>query len=101
MTENQYCELVLTQGGSSITKTFIIVVNGTTNADVPVGMIDGINYHGGDNTKATLVLDVPNKDFVYVAGSFNNWEPTSTHAMKQENGTSLFWLELRFRSLHS
>lgn len=94
LTENQYCELVVTQGGSSITKTFIIVVNGTTNADVPAGMVDGINYHSGDNTKATLVLDAPNKDFVYVAGSFNNWEPTGTHAMKQENGTSLFWLEL-------
>ena len=92
--ENQYCELVVTQGGSSISKFFDIIVNATTNADVPAGMIDGINYHSGDNTKATLVLDVPNKDFVYVAGSFNNWQPTSTHAMKQESGTSLFWLEL-------
>jgi 1,4-alpha-glucan branching enzyme len=94
LTENQYCELVITQGASSISKYFDIIVNATTNADVPVGMRDGINYHSGDNTKATLVLDAPNKDFVYVAGSFNNWQPYSAYALKQESGTSLFWIEL-------
>jgi glycosidase len=94
LSENQYCELVVTQGSSSISKFFDIIVNATTNADVPTGMRDGINYHSEDNTKATLVLDAPNKDFVYVAGSFNNWQPNSTFAMKQENGTSLFWIEL-------
>ncbi len=94
LTENQYCELIVTQGSSSITKTFIIVVNATSNADLPATMIDGINYHSGDNTKATLVIDAPNKDFVYVAGSFNDWKPSSAHAMQQESGTSLFWIEL-------
>ncbi|MEZ4795557.1 MAG: alpha-amylase family glycosyl hydrolase [Flavobacteriaceae bacterium] len=94
LTENQYCELVVTQGGSSISKFFDIIVNATTNANVPAGMRDGINYHSGDNTKATLVLDAPNKDFVYVAGSFNGWQPDSAYAMKQESGTSLFWIEL-------
>lgn len=94
LAENQYCELVITQGGSSITKFFDIIVNATTNADMPSGMRDGINYDSGDNTKATLVLDVPNKDFVYVAGSFNGWQPDSSYAMKQESGTSLFWIEL-------
>jgi 1,4-alpha-glucan branching enzyme len=94
LTENKYCELIITQGASSITKTFMIVVNATTNADVPAGMIDGINYDSSDDTRATLVIDAPNKDFVYVAGSFNNWQPTSAHALKQESGTSLFWIEL-------
>lgn len=94
LSENQYCQLVVTQGASSVTKTFTILVNNTSTANVPSGMVDGINYHSGDASKATLVLDVPNKDFVYVAGSFNNWTPTSADAMQRETGSSLFWIEL-------
>jgi hypothetical protein len=41
------------------------------------GLLDGINYNDDDATKAILVLDAPLKDFIYVAGSFNNWQPTS------------------------
>ncbi|MBN4085080.1 T9SS type A sorting domain-containing protein [Flavobacteriaceae bacterium AH-315-B10] len=94
ITTNQYCDLVITQDGSSITKSFVILVNNTTTQSLPIGMADGINYDSGDNTKATLVLDAPNKDFIYVAGSFNNWTPTSSEAMKQDAGTGKFWLEL-------
>ena len=94
LTENQYCELVVTQGASSITKTFTILVNNTTTASLPANMEDGINYNDSDNTKATLVIDAPNKDFVYVAGSFNGWEPTSAYAMKKDGSSTKFWLEL-------
>jgi len=94
LTENQYCELVVTQGSSSITKTFMIVVNTTINAAVPSGMVDGINYHSSDDTKATLVLNAPGKDFVYVAGSFNSYTPTSVYAMKQDATSGKFWFEL-------
>jgi hypothetical protein len=35
--------------------------------------------------EATLVLDAPLKDFIYVAGSFNNWQPTTAlYAMKKD-----------------
>lgn len=54
----------------------------------------GINYNSSDATKATLVLEAPGKDFVYVAGSFNNWAPNSTYAMKKNTTGSKFWLEL-------
>lgn len=50
---------------------------------MPAGLVEGINYNVSDATKATLVLDAPLKDFVYVAGSFNNWRPTSAYAMKK------------------
>jgi hypothetical protein len=33
--------------------------------------------------KLLLVVDAPYKDFVYVAGSFNNWQPTAAYAMKK------------------
>ncbi len=93
ITDNKDCELRITQGGSTISKFFAILVNGTTAQNLPSGMENGINY-STDNTVATLVLDAPNKDFVYVAGSFNNWEPTSAHAMKQDATSGKFWVEL-------
>jgi hypothetical protein len=34
------------------------------------------------------------QDFIYVAGSFNNWQPTSTFAMKKILLQVSFWLEL-------
>ena len=94
ITSNLYCQLVVTQGASSITKPFVILVNNTITQSMPAGFEDGINYDSGDTTKATLVLDAPNKDFIYVAGSFNNWEPASIDAMKKDGATGKFWIEL-------
>ncbi len=95
LTANQNYELVVTQGTDVITKQFTAVVNpNTATAALPAGMRDGINYHAGDASKVTLVLNAPGKDFVYVAGSFNNWHPTSAYAMKKD-GTK-FWLELPY-----
>ena len=95
MTGNQNYELVVTQGATTIIKKFSAIVNPeTVTATMPAGLLDGINYNAGDATKATLVLDAPLKDFVYVAGSFNNWQPTTVYAMKKDSGTGKFWLEL-------
>lgn len=93
ITANQNYELTITQETNVITKQFTVIVNpGTVTAALPDGLKNGINYNGADHTKATLVLDAPGKDFVYVAGSFNNWQPGTAHAMKKD-GTK-FWLEL-------
>lgn len=95
ITENLYCDLVVTQAGSTITKQFAIVVNpGSNTQTMPSGMKDGINYNTSDDTKATLVLNAPLKDFVYVAGSFNDWQPVAVDAMKKDPTTGKFWLEL-------
>uniref|UniRef100_UPI004047DC17 alpha-amylase family glycosyl hydrolase n=1 Tax=Flavobacterium sp. TaxID=239 RepID=UPI004047DC17 len=72
----------------------MVIVNPSTVSEaMPSGLENGINYLV-DNTKAVLVLEAPGKDFVYVAGSFNNWEPTSSYAMKRDPTTNKFWLEL-------
>nr|WP_315219966.1 alpha-amylase family glycosyl hydrolase [uncultured Flavobacterium sp.] len=92
---NQNYELSATQGAVTIIKKFSVVVNPNTVMEaMPAGLVDGINYHAADATKATLVLDAPLKDFVYVAGSFNNWQPTTTYAMKKDPTSGKFWLEL-------
>ncbi|GAA0738974.1 alpha-amylase family glycosyl hydrolase [Gaetbulibacter jejuensis] len=94
LTENQYCELVVTQGAATTSRSFLILVNSTIEESIPSNLEDGINYNDSDPTIATLVIDAPNKDFVYVAGSFNNWEPTSAHAMKKDPSSSKFWVQL-------
>jgi 1,4-alpha-glucan branching enzyme len=95
ITSNRNYSLEITQGTTSVTKKFSVIVNpGTVSAAMPTGLVDGINYNGADATKATLVLDAPLKDFVYVAGSFNNWQPDGNYAMKKDPASGKFWLEL-------
>ena len=60
---------------------------------IPEGLEEGINYNS-DTTKATLVLNAPNKRYVYVAGSFNNYTTSNTYLMKKDPTSGLFWLEL-------
>ncbi|MCZ8169162.1 MAG: alpha-amylase family glycosyl hydrolase [Flavobacterium sp.] len=95
VTQNKTYQLLVNQGAVTFTYTFSVVVNaGTTTASMPVSLEDGINYNTSDNTKATLVLTAPGKDFVYVAGSFNNYQPDSSFLMKRDPSNNKFWLEL-------
>ncbi|MDQ6528201.1 alpha-amylase family glycosyl hydrolase [Flavobacterium sp. LHD-85] len=95
ITGNQNYELIATQGAIVVSKKFTVVINPNTVSEaMPAGLVDGINYNPTDFTKATLVLDAPLKDFVYVAGSFNNWQPTLAYAMKKDPSSGKFWLEI-------
>jgi hypothetical protein len=95
ITSNQFYALEVTQGAITTTKNFRVLVNpNAVSQTIPAGLVNGINYNASDNTKATLVLDAPLKDFVYVAGSFNNWNPTSSYAMKKDPASGKYWLEL-------
>lgn len=95
ITSNQNYELVVTQGTSTITRRFSVLVNpGTISQAIPANMEDGINYFPNDPTKAVLKLNAPGKDFVYVAGSFNNWQPDASFAMRRDPVSNIFWLEL-------
>jgi glycosidase len=97
ITENKSYDLQVSQGGTTFSKKFSVIVNPSSISEtMPAGLVDGINYNSGDTSKATLVLDAPGKDFVYVAGSFNNWQPRSTYAMRKDTtpGSTKFWLEL-------
>jgi len=97
VTVNKNYELRVTQGVTTFTGRFSVIVNpGTVSGAMPAGLVDGINYNPTDATKATLVLNAPLKSFVYVAGSFNNWQPNATHAMKRDTapGSTKYWVEL-------
>ena len=71
----------------------VIVAPTVTQENLPSGLSDGINY-STDATKATLVLTAPGKDFIQVAGSFNNYTPTSNDVMKKDPNSGKFWLEI-------
>jgi Alpha amylase, catalytic domain/Secretion system C-terminal sorting domain len=95
ITTNQNYQLVITQGSNTSTINFSVIVNpGIIAGGLPSGLLEGINYNPTDNTKATLVLDALGKDFVYVAGTFNNWQPNASYAMKKDFSSSKFFLEL-------
>ncbi len=95
ITSNQNYELVVSFGGATQSKFFNVMLNPVTVSQaLPSStLIDGINYNS-DTSKATLVLDAPGKDFVYVAGSFNNYQPDASFAMKKDATSGKFWLEL-------
>ena len=96
ITQNQSYELEITQGNAVQVRKFAVIVNpNTVSAPLPsTTLLEGINYDPTDNTTAILVLDAPLKDFVYVAGSFNNYQPNASYAMKKDPSSSKFWLQL-------
>ncbi len=95
VTQNTVFTLECTQGVTTITKKFTYLFDpGIQSLAMPAGLEEGINYDASDATKATLVLDAPNKDFVFVAGSFNNWLPNGTYAMKKDPTTGKYWYAL-------
>ncbi len=95
ITTNKNYDLQITQGVTTFSRKFSVVVNpGTVSQAMPTAMEDGITYSDVDNTKAWLVLTAPGKDFVYVAGNFNNWQPDTSYAMKRDPSTQKFWIEI-------
>ena len=94
ITSNQNYVLEVTQGVSVIAKKFSVLVDpGTSYEMMPANYQDGITYLS--DTEAVLVLYASGKDFVYVAGSFNNWQPTSSYAMKRDfTRNNKFWIKL-------
>ena len=91
---NNY-SLEVTQSGVTKTYNFSTIKTITpVSQTLPANQLDGINY-SSDHTKATLVLNAPLKDFVYVAGNFNNWQPTTNNLMKKDPATGKFWFNSR------
>lgn len=94
ITENTFYALTISQGTKVVVKKFSVIINATPVIEnQPQDTEDGVNY-SNDFTKATLVLNAPLKDFVYVAGSFNNWNPTSDYLMKKDLITGKFWIDI-------
>ncbi len=73
--------------------TYFFVRDNNVIEDLPSpDLVDGINYI--DPNTVTLVLYAPFKNFVYVKGSFNNWELSSSNQMKQTTDGNTYWITL-------
>ncbi|MBD0833415.1 alpha-amylase family glycosyl hydrolase [Aestuariibaculum sediminum] len=96
ITENKNYSLEVTFSGETKIITFSVIIDpGALTGFMPENYEDGITYDESDPSKATLVLYAPYKDFVYVAGSFNNWQPDSNYAMKRDpSRNGKFWITL-------
>jgi glycosidase len=95
VTQNTSYLLEAINNGETKTTTFQAIIKPTvTEASIPSGMKDGINLNTSDTTKATLVFYAPNKEFIHVIGSFNNWEINNTYLLKKDTAKNRFWIEL-------
>ena len=81
-----------TANGKTVSATQeVTVLNGTSTSEkMPQGVRPGINYIS--DTEATLVLQAPKKEYVYVVGDFNDWTPKSDYQLKQDG--EYFWITL-------
>jgi 1,4-alpha-glucan branching enzyme len=89
------CALTVTgiesQEDTTITFNYIIRT-ATIEQARPSGIISGINYHDGDDTKVTLCLLAPMKNSVFVLGEFNDFTLSPDFQMYKDN--EYFWLEI-------
>ena len=75
------------------TSEFVVTVKPTpTTAPLPTGVKDGINYIS--DTKVTLVLFAPKKEFIYATGDFNNWQSSAQFLMKRTADGNRYWIEI-------
>jgi len=73
--------------------TFTFYVRLAVNiASLPSGMADGINYL--NDTTVTLVLYAPNKNYVFVQGSFSDWEFNNENYMNRTPDGNRYWVTL-------
>ncbi len=86
-------EFVATVGASTVRKSFVYVVpNATATAALPANTELGANWIS--NTEVVLRLDAPNKQNVYVIGSFTNWQVNSNYQMTKTPDGRSWWLRI-------
>ena len=61
-------------------------------ADLPAGMIDGINYLS--QTSVLLCLYAPLKQYAFVIGDFNNWIPGESSYMNRTTDGKRYWIQI-------
>ncbi len=82
----------LKTNGSAADSFSYTVVPPSHIAELPAGIIDGINYI--DSATVILSLYAPHKDNAFVVGDFNHWNIDSAYYMNITPDSSHFWLQL-------
>ncbi|MDZ7681754.1 MAG: alpha-amylase family glycosyl hydrolase [Fodinibius sp.] len=85
-----------TDGSNSDESSQQLIVNPQVNEQTrPANLQDGITYV--DENTVRLSLFAPNKEFVYVLGDFNNWQPQPEYFMNRatvNEDSTYYWIEI-------
>ena len=83
-----------TAGTATAVDSLVFVVRpAVTTAALPAGAKDGVTYLAG-GTSVIFNLTAPNKQFAYVLGEFNNWQPDNAGYMNRTPDGTRFWVQL-------
>ncbi|RLD80646.1 MAG: alpha-amylase [Bacteroidetes bacterium] len=86
-------KVVAEGGGEQVADSVYCYVKGETSVEaLPANVRDGINYM--DDETVVLCLLAPGKEYIYVIGGFNDWEPNGDYLMKMTPDGERFWLEI-------
>ncbi|MEM9987340.1 MAG: hypothetical protein AAF804_19780, partial [Bacteroidota bacterium] len=81
-------------GSQMLTDEVIVIIRGPVSvAPIPAGAEEGINYINNDSS-VVLVLRAPEKQFVYVIGEFNQWQPQPDFYMNLSPDSNFWWLQI-------
>jgi 1,4-alpha-glucan branching enzyme len=84
--------IIASNGSEEITFNYSYIVNPTVSTEpLPAGLHNGINY-GDDDTSVHLVLTAPDKENVFVIGTFNDWSLSDGYLMRKDGDQ--FWVEV-------
>lgn len=86
-------EITADNGEDQLVESFTYTVPvDIPQADPPAGTVPGGAFIGDDAVR--LALFAPNKEFVFVIGSFNDWTPSTEYQMTRSLDGNLHWLEI-------
>lgn len=79
-------------GKTVVDSIYYIVKQNSVVANLPSGIKDGINYI--NDTTVTLCLYAPYKNFVYLIGDFNDWQPEPSYLLNKTPDGKRYWITL-------
>ncbi|UOQ70288.1 DUF4961 domain-containing protein [Hymenobacter cellulosilyticus] len=86
--------LTATSGSTTVSDSVVVIIRPTVAvAALPAGAKDGITYLNG-GTSVILKLTAPNKQFAYVLGEFNNFQPTEAGYMNKTPDGNSWWIQI-------
>jgi glycosidase len=95
---NHTVQFIANNGGTEVIKSFSYTIPNTTVVrDAPQGTQLGANINAA-GTSVTLMLQAPNKNNVFVLGSFNNWQLDTAYQMYRTTDGKSWWKTIPLNS---
>lgn len=81
---------------SQFVNFFAVLTPNPTQAAVPAGLKDGINFDPNNSNVISLVLYAPNKEFIHVASNLENsdYQVNNTYLMNIDSSNDRHWITI-------